>query len=123
MVYSVYHPVSGAMNHNCDPATYMYEFICNVKATSLEDAFRQCQNDFSEDYAALGKRSTSVGDIMQCMDDCQAGECSLIKGTGFQTVSNRWLSYLDWTAVEQLAPDYESYAEQARFREKSGFGM
>jgi hypothetical protein len=123
MIYSVYHPVGGAMNHDCQPATYMYEFICNVNADSLEDAFKQCQNDFSEDYASLGKRSTSVGDIMQCLEDCQAEQCTLIKGVGFETVSNQWLSYLDWGAVEQLAPDYESYAEQARFREKSGFGM
>jgi len=107
-VYSVYHPIGGSMNHDCQPATYMYEHICNVKATSLEDAFKQCQNDFSEDYASLGKRSTSVGDIIQCMDDHEVGQCHLIKGRGFQTVTNHWLSFIDWG---EIMPDPATLAD------------
>lgn len=103
MIYSVYHPVGGAMNHDCTPAQYMYERIYSFEADSLQEAFRLSQNDFNEEYAALGYRSTSVGDIIQSQTDWENNECQLVKGTGFQTLPDTWLRFIDWGIVHPRA--------------------
>lgn len=96
MLFSIYHPVGGSMNHDCTPALYMYECVCTLEADSLEEAFRLSQNDFNEEYAKIGVRSTSVGDIIQSQEDWENKECNLVMGVGFKTVSNVWLQFIDW---------------------------
>lgn len=96
MTYYIFHPIGGSMNHFCDCNTYMYELIHSVEANSFEEAFRLGQNDFNEEYAKIGVRSTSVGDIIQSTDDIDKLQCHLVKGMGFQTVPNTWLTHIDW---------------------------
>ena len=93
--YKVYHPINGDMNHKCEPAKYEYELITTVIASSLEDAFRKCQN-FNSDYDVLGKRSTSIGDIIMMEDNDPA----LVMNIGFQVVTPKWLSYIDYSSYK-----------------------
>lgn len=101
--YEIFHPVGGAMNHECKSATYEYEKIAEIKAPNIEKAFVLSQNDFNEEYAKLNKRSTSVGDIIAIAGDDVFGNygCDkipmLVKGIGFQQVTPYWLTYIDWT--------------------------
>ena len=63
-LFNIYHPIGGAINHRCEQELYQYEQVATVFATSLEDAFKQGQNDFNDEYSELGFRSTCVGDII-----------------------------------------------------------
>ena len=99
MLYYIYHPKNGSMNHDCKPAQYMYELVHKLEADSYEEAFKMSQNDFSEKYAQLGKRSTSVGDIVMSHEDYDKNCCNLVKGVGFQEVPITWLTYIDWSNV------------------------
>ena len=106
MIYSIYHPISGSMNHFCEPAQYEYALVFSLEAGNLDEAFKLCQNDFNEEYTKLGIRSTSVGDIIQGQRDYESGTCHLVKGIGFQEVSNMWLSFIDWgNHIEETIPE------------------
>ena len=88
-IYSIYHPMNGELNINCDHNKYQYDFIDFVKATSLELAFKLGQNDFSHEYRNLGFRSTSVGDIIVT----PSGKHYMVKGMGFEEVPPSVLLY------------------------------
>jgi hypothetical protein len=114
--YEIYHPIGGAMNYHCTPAMYEYTKVAEIFASSVEEAFKMSQNDFNEQYALLGIRSTSVGDIIAMTGDDYLGfygqsdkSIMLVKGTGFQSVSPTWLSYIDWTIHGLFAPEYHDY--------------
>lgn len=107
MFYSIYHPTGGRMNHDCTPAQYMYERVFSLKAESFAEAFKLCQNDFNPDYASMGYRSTSVGDVIQSHEDWLNNEYHVVTGTGFQTVSNAWIRFIDWGE-----PDLATLADQ-----------
>jgi hypothetical protein len=62
--FNIYHPVGGNMNHECSLEGYTYEFIGSIKSENLVRSFYLSQNNFNPAYAKLGKRSTSVGDIV-----------------------------------------------------------
>lgn len=104
MIYSIYHPISGKINHDFEPQ--MYEKIFQVEAKSLEHAFMLSQNDFNPEYQALGVRSTSIGDIIQSEEDNLTLSCNLVKGIGFQNVPSTWLTYFDESYV---IPDPANY--------------
>jgi hypothetical protein len=112
MVYYIYHPNGGSMNHECVPGQFMYVMVHKLEAESFEQAFRRCQNDFSDIYASKGLRSTSVGDIIMSEEDYDNNRCHLVKGNGFQDVPSTWLSYIDWGIVESNAPDAATIADQ-----------
>ena len=112
MVYYIYHPNGGSMNHDCEPNTFMYTMVHKLEAISLEKAFKLSQNDFNEQYASKGLRSTSVGDIIMSEEDYDNNRCQLVKGKGFQDVPSTWLSYIDWGIVEPQAPDLATLADQ-----------
>jgi hypothetical protein len=52
------------LNTFCTPGLYDYEPIVDIEAKELQEVFVKSQNDFSHEYAALKRRSTSVGDII-----------------------------------------------------------
>lgn len=109
MIYSIFHPIDGQLNHNCTCALYMYHEVFSLETDSLEEAFRLSQND-NEEYALVGVRSTSVGDIIQSQEDWEKDECHLVRGSGFQCVPNTWLSYIDWGVVEKIEDEvFEGY--------------
>ena len=112
MVYYIYHPNGGSMNHECTPGLHMYDMVYKLEADSLEEAFKLSQNDFNEQYASKGLRSTSVGDIIMSEEDYDNNRCQLVKGKGFQDVPSTWLSYIDWGIVESNAPDPATIADQ-----------
>jgi hypothetical protein len=88
-IYSIYHPLGGEMNHNCDRHKFQYDFIDFVQAQSLSEAFKLGQNDFNLNYRDLGFRSTSVGDII--VDP--SGKHYRVKGVGFEEIPPSVLLY------------------------------
>lgn len=92
MTVSVLHPINGVLNPLCLRGEYEYEHITTVECESLEEAFRLSQNDFSEEYSSLNKRSTSVGDIM-IVD----GVHYFISGISFTEIPHTVATYVDWT--------------------------
>ena len=112
MVYYIYHPNKGSINHECTPMLFMYTMVHKLEANSFEEAFKLSQNDFNEDYAVKGHRSTCVGDIIMSEEDYDNNRCHLIRGTGFQDVPSTWLSYIDWGIVESQASDLATLADQ-----------
>ena len=104
MVYYIYHPKNGAMNHDCELNKFMYTMVYKLEANSLEEAFQRSQNDFNQSYADKGIRSTSVGDIIMSHEDWQNNKCYLVKEVGFQQVyTGDWLEYFVWSSVEDPA--------------------
>lgn len=98
--YRILHPLDGMINHYAERGKFEYETICTVQAKNLNDAFILGQNDFSEEYAELGKRSTSVGDII-IDDSADAQEYPLgkhyfVMGVGFQEIPATVSQYIDW---------------------------
>lgn len=87
-IFNIYHPIGGQLNTQCKTYAYTYECIGSVEANGIADAFKLAQNDFNEEYASLGRRSTSVGDIIT------DGETHyMVKGTGFASCDPRLLHY------------------------------
>lgn len=58
-----------------------FKYIGAVMASSLEEAFILSQNDFNEEYAEIGVRSTSVGDMI-----LDGNDFYLVKGIGFECI-------------------------------------
>jgi len=94
VMYKILHPKNGVLNTQCVRGQFAYEPIVSFTAKSLNDAFRLAQNDFSDDYASLNKRSTSVGDIII---DLRHEKHYFIAGLGFVEIPHTVASYIDWT--------------------------
>ena len=90
MIYKILHPVDGKLNTQCDLASFQYEVIVEIEADSLRDAFYRSQNDFSDEYALMGIRSTSVGDIIQ-----HNKTFYMVNGIGFSEIGKNMLKYRD----------------------------
>lgn len=56
-----------------------FKYIGAVMATDINEAWKLAQNDFNEEYAQLGARSTSVGDMI-----LDGNDFYLVKGIGFE---------------------------------------
>jgi len=91
--FKILHPVGGALNHNMERGLYEYEHICSIDALDLKEAFKLSQNDFSERYASLGKRSTSIGDIII---DVREEKHYFVAGNGFNNIPHTVSQYIDW---------------------------
>jgi hypothetical protein len=61
--FNIYHPLHGMINNWCLMEGFSYEYIGTVHADCVQNSFAMSQNHNSE-YAQLGRRSTSVGDII-----------------------------------------------------------
>lgn len=86
MRYAIYHPSLGnyyVPHRSTLTPYYVFKHIYSVDAESLEDAFKQAQNDFNPEYESLGVRSTCVGDIIQSESDFEWGVCQMVANTGF----------------------------------------
>ena len=92
-MYTVYQPLDGYINHNCVRGQFEFHVVFSLNAESLEDAFRLTQNDFNEEYASLGHRSTCVGDIIL---DVMRGKYYMVNSIGFTEVPSTVVSYIDW---------------------------
>ena len=92
--YSVYQPLNGILNSELKRDSYEYEKIYSIDAKSLEDVFINCQNDFSEKYASLERRSLSVGDIIV---DNENKEHYFVDSIGFTKIPNTVVQYIDWS--------------------------
>ena len=92
-MYTLYIPVGGHINYACVRGEFEYDSVFSLKADSLEEAFRLTQNDFNEDYASLGLRSSAVGDIFM---DVMHGTYYMVNGIGFVEVPSTVVNYIDW---------------------------
>lgn len=81
--FSVFHPVNGVMNHNCD-TSLTFTKVCETDQPSINSVFYNTQNDFNMAYKSLKIRSTSVGDIIR---DEQANTYFMIEGVGMSLVT------------------------------------
>lgn len=92
--FRILHPVGGVLNHRLERGLYEYEIIQeHLVAKSLDDVFRLTQNDFSKTYASLGRRSTSVGDIIIDLDE---NIHYMIAGKGFIEIPHTVIAFIDW---------------------------
>jgi hypothetical protein len=106
--FRILHPVGGVLNTNMDRGLYEYEIIQEYfVAKSLNDVFRLTQNDFSKLYASLGKRSTSVGDIIIDLDE---NIHYMISGKGFIEIPYTVAQYIDWG--NHMQQDLATLADQ-----------
>lgn len=94
MKYKILHPQNGVLNYQCMRGQFAYKEIAVVKAQSLQDAFKLSQNDFSNEYASLNKRSTSVGDIII---DLTNEKHYFVSNVEFTEIPHTVASYVDWT--------------------------
>jgi len=92
-MYTVYQPLDGFINHKCVRGQFEFRSVFSLNAKSLEDAFRLTQNDFNEEYASLGHRSTCVGDIIY---DVNQDKYFMVYTIGFYEVPSTVVSYIDW---------------------------
>lgn len=90
MTYKILHPINGELNSQCDLASFQYEVVVEIEADSLRDAFYRSQNDFNDEYALAGLRSTSVGDIIQ-----HDKYYYMVNGIGFSEIGKNLLRYKD----------------------------
>jgi hypothetical protein len=79
--YGVYHPKGGALNTLCEIEGIDFEYITAIESETLVRVFYHAQNDYNESYATLGKRSTSVGDIITSND-----KVYMVKGDGYKRI-------------------------------------
>lgn len=92
--FRIMHPINGVLNHNMERGLYEYQTIQEYfQADSLNDVFRLTQNDFSKTYASLGKRSTSVGDIIIDLD---RNIHYMVANIGFIEIPSTVARYIDW---------------------------
>lgn len=93
ITYHILHPKNGVLNTQCIRGQFAYEKVALIRAKSLEDAFNCSQNDFSDDYASLNKRSTSVGDIIV---DLRHEKHYFVSDVGFTEIPHTVASHIDW---------------------------
>lgn len=92
MNFEIYHPLFGEFNFECTPNTHEYEYVGDVEADSLENAFKNAQNEFNPDYEYLDVRSTCVGDIIKNDNN----KCYIVKGVGFEEINSDWINFINW---------------------------
>lgn len=116
-LFNIYHPLEGALNYKCERGLYQYEQVAIIEATSLEDTFKQAQNDFNSEYSELGFRSTCIGDIITQSDDLGNVLHYIVDSIGFIQIPETVLCYMDsglseiygnWMA-EQMLENPEDY--------------
>lgn len=98
--FKILHPVNGLLNSLLQRGVYEYEHICSIDCSSLEDAFKLSQNDFSERYTSLDKRSTSVGDIII---DTEEWKHYFVASVGFVEIPSTVSQYIDWSNHMELS--------------------
>ena len=99
MKFDIYHPAFGELNTLRKPNSFEYERITTIEADSLDEVFTKSQNDFNEDYALLDVRSTSIGDIVEDIDD---ERYYIIEPNGFTEVNCMWVNFVNWKKKFQL---------------------
>ena len=105
--YRIFHPYFGELNTNCERGKHMYDYVGDVTATSLDDAFLSAQNEF-DSWAEYGKRSTCVGDIIEV--DCAY---FMVGRIGFIEVPSTVVGYIDWGIVGDVSyRRYEDYEDE-----------
>jgi len=106
--FRILHPLNGELNIMLIRNRYEYEEICVLEANNLEDAFMLSQNgyDDSDEYTALGRRSTSVGDIITDLDgDDVMGNHYFVAPVGFEEIPFVVTQYLDWKNYTDIEED------------------
>lgn len=61
--FSIFHPIEGKVNDKC-LLNYAYEYVITVETTNLVKSLYMAQDKFNPEYAKLGKRNTTVGDLI-----------------------------------------------------------
>lgn len=89
--YTIYHPMNGELNPNCETKDVQYESVHLLQTTDLKNVFALTQNDFSAEYKKLGLRSTSVGDIIL---DIYEDRLYFITSTGYSLIPDGLLDGL-----------------------------
>lgn len=118
--FRILHPVGGAINLNMDRGLYEFELVHIVQCETIQEAFRLSQNDFSEEYANRGIRSTCVGDIIIDTDDMVH---YMVSNIGFIEIPPTVAQYIDWGNHMTLQEKEEAERELAECERKMGIFM
>jgi hypothetical protein len=79
--FYVFHPLIGGVNHDCE-IEQPFIMVATVRAKDLSHAFYKAQN-FQDDYAMMGVRSTCIGDLLMDNSD----EVHMVMGRGFKELT------------------------------------
>lgn len=81
--FGIYHPIEGKINGDCD-VEHSYEYITTILAENVIRSFYLAQCNLNPDYRKLGKRDTSVGDLITADN-----KLYMVKGNGdFKRIPN-----------------------------------
>src|SRR6516164_9115301 len=62
--FNVYHPKGNRLNTQVEFEGFDYEYIGQVLAKNIEESIFASQNFLNPDYQKLGRRSTTIGDVI-----------------------------------------------------------
>lgn len=82
--FNVFQPEGGTVNILGD-VNRKFEFIGTIEGDSMEDVYRKCQNDFSDEYDRLHRRSLCIGDLIQ---DNGTDIFHMVEGVGFRRLTD-----------------------------------
>jgi hypothetical protein len=102
---TIMHPIGGHINFSLQRGHYEYEIVHTVETDDLNVAFRLSQNDFSEEYCSLDRRSTCVGDILH---DIPSNEYYFVAPRGFINIPHTVASYIDWGNHMNISSDIDT---------------
>ena len=89
--FGVYHPIDGEINKDCNIKDYAYEYITTILAENVVRGFYMAQCNLNPDYHKLGRRDTSVGDLITSNN-----KLYMVKGNGdFKRISTSVPLYKD----------------------------
>jgi hypothetical protein len=75
--YGIFHPIDGDINSDCNVKDYAYEYVTTIFAENLVRSFYNAQCNLNPDYFKLGRRNTTVGDLITSND-----KLYMVKGDG-----------------------------------------
>lgn len=104
--FFILHPLNGELNTKASTTAHSFEKIAELTTVDVSHAYYAAQNDFNEEYAKLGKRSTSVGDIIVNVTD---GIMYMVEGSYFSVLCNH---------EHLLNEQYHGAAEKMEWNEK-----
>jgi hypothetical protein len=87
--FGIYHPKDGKLNITCDIAI-PFEYVTSIQAENLVRSVYLSMDIFNPNYKALGKRNTTVGDLIT-----NGSKLYMVKHNGFKKIPTTKPLYKD----------------------------
>jgi hypothetical protein len=101
MNYRIYHPTGGVINYRGRQDVYSWEYVADVVAESLPEAFKRADNKY-EDYQLCEVRSTKPGDLIGFTEDGHVYLYIIRSNKTFDQVPNTILDKLDASMIDDF---------------------